>query len=885
MPNTNPFQILAPSERWTPSQEQLDASALEKLLPPLVHKIRLDVAEWRDAGYIGVSDASRSLLRFWFGQEHENGFQFFFSQREAIESIIYLYEVAKARDKHAMIRFANMGNVSANMFEENWTRYVVKMATGAGKTKVAALVVVWSYFHKLYETDSPLSKNFLIIAPNIIVLNRLKKDFVDLKMFFDEPFLPADGFDDREWQTDFQLTLHIQDELKTISDEGNIFLTNVHRIFFNPEPVVTNEERFLGASVNTNADKSKGVDLGELLRGQKIQDLVVINDEAHHVHDSALAWFKNIQDIHTKLKYKNGVGLALQADFSATPKHNKGGIFVQTISDYPLVEAINQGVVKSPVLPDAESRAKLHETDSDDFEERYSDFIKLGYIEWQKQTAEFSALGKTPILFVMTMSTDEADKAAAFLEREYAPMKGKVLVIHTNKAGEISDKSKKDKEELEILRKAADTIDAEDSPYRAVVSVLMLREGWDVRNVTTIVGLRPYGADSKILPEQTIGRGLRKMLPIGTNEKLVIVGTKNFLDFVESLKSEGVSFEYKKMGDGMRKEKPIIVEVGDEQQKDVEALDIPIPILSPKIYKEYKNLALIDTQAFRFAKAPFVYFNSNKIVEIVFEDIDGKPSHTTIFDPSSPDYRNVLAFLTNGILHGSRLFTGFDVLYPKVKYFIEQQLFGMSVSLDTPDVVRNLAQSVAKTTLFKVFKDAINDLTTQEHSEVKILRYASLRETKPKVLQTKNYIISEKCLLTYVVCDNGFERKMAETLHRLKDVTAFAKNGIGGEDGNLSIEYQKTNGHLARYYPDFLIKTAPNTFFILETKGREDLNDLAKIKRLVQWCKDVNALQNERTYTPLYVQQEKWDNLRQELQTFEELKTIFAIKDDKQLEL
>ena len=86
------------------------------------------------------------------------------------------------------MRFDSSERVSTGMFDETWTRYVVKMATGAGKTKVMGLTLVWSYFHKLYEADSTLSKDFLVIAPNIIVLNRLRKDFDGLKMFFDEPF-------------------------------------------------------------------------------------------------------------------------------------------------------------------------------------------------------------------------------------------------------------------------------------------------------------------------------------------------------------------------------------------------------------------------------------------------------------------------------------------------------------------------------------------------------------------------------------------------------------------------------------------------------------------------------------------------------------------------
>jgi type III restriction enzyme len=671
---SDPFKILTPSERWAPTQSQMDLfqNAYEKLLPPLVYKIRLAIAKWREEDYAGASETSKLLLNFWFNQEHligQSKFCFFFSQREAIESIIYLYEVAKAKDKYELIRFDSSGRVSTGMFDENWTRYVVKMATGTGKTKVMGLTLVWSYFHKLYETDSPLSKNFLVIAPNIIVLNRLRKDFDGLKMFFDEPFIPENGYADKDWKSDFQLTLHIQDELKPITESGNIFLTNIHRVFLNEEPEQSFEDIFLGVKPKPDADTSKGLDLGKVLRSDKIKDLVVLNDEAHHIHDSSLAWFKSIEDINNKLKLKNNNGLSLQVDYSATPKHNNGAIFVQTICDYPLVEAIKQNVVKSPVLPDEASRQKIQEKDSSDFVERYRDYIHLGYLEWEQQYEELKSQ-KTPILFIMTMSTKEADQAAAFLESTYPKMKNSVLTIHTNNSGEISETatSKKAKEELEKLRKAADDIDKDYSPYKAVVSVLMLREGWDVRNVSTIVGLRPFRADSKILPEQAIGRGLRKMFPLDTPENLVVVGTPAFLEFVESLKTEGVEFQYSPMGKGTKGKSPIIVEVDRENKnKDLDKLDIPLPQMSPRIYREFKNLELIDVSKFNNEKVPLKKFNNDELKEIIFNDIEGDFSHKTVFKDNIPDYRNVIGFFTATILKDSRLVSGFDILYPKLK--------------------------------------------------------------------------------------------------------------------------------------------------------------------------------------------------------------------------
>ena len=97
-------------------------------------------------------------------------------------------------------------------------------------------------------------------------------------------------------------------------------------------------------------DHRPKVDLGMIVRD--IDELVVLNDEAHHIHDPRMAWFKSIQDIHNRLLQKDSA-LSLQVDVTATPRHNNGAIFVQTVADYPLVEAISQNVVKHPVLPDA----------------------------------------------------------------------------------------------------------------------------------------------------------------------------------------------------------------------------------------------------------------------------------------------------------------------------------------------------------------------------------------------------------------------------------------------------------------------------------------------------------------------------------------------------
>ena len=220
----SPHEILKPEIRWRPTDD-----SEQKLLPPLVPKIRKAVYEWRNNDYDGASETTRALLHYWF-ENREREFQYYFAQREAVESVIYLYEVAKARDVGSLRMFENY-ELSNEQFRESWIRYVLKLATGTGKTKVLSLIIVWAYFHKLYEKESELSKNFLLITPNIIVLDRIKSDFEGLKIFFEDKILPENGYKERNWFADFQMDVHLQDDVRVNKAKGNLFITNIHRVY------------------------------------------------------------------------------------------------------------------------------------------------------------------------------------------------------------------------------------------------------------------------------------------------------------------------------------------------------------------------------------------------------------------------------------------------------------------------------------------------------------------------------------------------------------------------------------------------------------------------------------------------------------------------------
>ncbi len=891
----SPYAALLPDQRWFPAAEELRSTAYEKLLPPLVAKIRSEVTAWRDAGYAGASDTSRALLNWWFETEHLveqadgtlSPFRYYFAQREAVETVIWLHDVRKVRDKFDLLRFDASGAVSTNMFDEDWPRYVVKMATGAGKTKVLSLLIAWSFFHKLYETDSTLARNFLLIAPNIIVLDRLRADFDGLRIFFNDPILPDNDHQGRNWREDFQLTLHIQDDVRVVRDTGNLFLTNIHRVYLGDvrEPTLDDDDLrdyfldpFGPKPVGKTTDSK--TDLGEIVR--EIDELAVFNDEAHHIHDPKMAWFKSIQDIHHRMLQKDG-RLALQVDVTATPRHDNGAIFVQTVSDYPLVEAIYQNVVKHPVLPDPASQSRLQENKSAIFTERYEDYLQLGVEEWRKSYAEHEALGKKAVLFVMVDDTRNCDAVGVHLEKICPELEGAVLVIHTKNNGEISEAaSGKKEDELKLLRAAANLIDTWQSPHKAIVSVLMLKEGWDVRNVTTIVGLRAYVAKSNILPEQTLGRGLRRMY-FGSDmpETVSVMGTPAFMDFVESIQSEGVTFERVPMGPDFGRKDSLIVEVDTQDaDKDIAALDIELPRLTRRFNREFKDLDALDPAKFGNARLPLKPFTPEQTREIVFKTmLDAEVHHTIQLDDAGPaDYRSVVGFFARQLLKELRLVGGYDILYPKVKSFMGGHLFAASpVNLEDPVVLRNLSEPEAGKILFDSFKTAINALTIQDTGSVRIEDHIRLRDTRPFRTENRPYLVPKKSLFSKIVGEphaGGFELTFAGFLDAAPDVAAFAKNYLAV---GFKIDYVKADGDLSNYVTDFFVKTTDGTVWIVETKGRVELDLPQKMTRLRQWCADATSASQAEggpAYRFVYVDQQGYE--RNPPQTFASLAASFT---------
>jgi type III restriction enzyme len=438
----------------------------------------------------------------------------------------------------------------------------------------------------------------------------------------------------------------------------------------------------------------------------------------------------------------------------------------------------------------------------------------------------------------MVDDTRNCDEVGEYLQKICPELQDAVLVIHTKNNGEISEASSgKSKEELDKLREESRSIDSWKSPHKAIVSVLVLKEGWDVRNVTTIVGLRAYSSKAKILPEQTLGRGLRPMYRgSDIRETVSVIGTPAFMEFVESIQSEGVTLEYVPMGGGATRHESLIVEIDEgNPDKNLDDLDITLPKLSRRFHREYKDLDSLDPAALGNTKLPVKPFTPEETREIVFKRmLDGQIDHTIQLEGAGvTDYRSVVAFFARQLLKELRLVGGYDILYGKVKTFIREHLFTPSpVNLEDPVILRNLSEPDAGKILFDGFKSAINALTIRESGSSRIEDRIRLRETRPFTTDYRPFLAAKKSPFTYVVGEansGGFELEFAGFLERAPDVSSFAKNyfAVG-----FKLDYVRADGVLSTYTPDFIVKTKDETVWIVETKGREEIDIPQKMARL-----------------------------------------------------
>lgn len=860
---------------------------------PLVRSIRAQVDGWRRGGYAGVSDTSRHLLNFWFQTDHlirdENGysvpFNYHWAQREAVETIIYLYELRGIQNVASLLTEFGEGKLDDIALgippdQDRWPKNCCKVATGGGKTKVMSLAIVWSYFQSLYEKDASLARHFVIIAPNLTVYERLKDDFENCDIFYKDPLLPE------EWKRDFQMQVILQDEPGGASATGAVYLTNIHRLYEKRE----NDEGGNGkisSIFGPPVKRAKALDTGEVLRDRITNHprLMVLNDEAHHLHDPELAWNKTIDAIHQQSLSKGHSGICLQLDFTATPKDTNGELFRHIICDFPLGEAVDAGIVKVPVLGESDE-LEVHGDKKTPAHERYAIHLKLGFERYKKTYEEFKKVRK-PILFVMTEDAESADEIADYLDSGSFPLlKGHVLNIHTRLKGRIKTVRRGGKEvkefiesetgmkpdDLKELREMSRELDAKDSKFHCIVSVMMLREGWDVKNVTTIVPLRPYSAKSGILPEQTLGRGLRRMFPLGgTPEMVTVVHHPAFRKlYEEELAQEGLEIAVLPVRETIKQTVTVFVE---KDKKPVEKLEIEIPYVSDAIEStaELQGMTFAEVRDY-FRK----HFRPLPIGKKKEGTVEYKERHL-FTDEVVARMQIDAGLLTNAwsaagyfaqmLGRACRISNPHQALSPLLEEFLSKVLFEREVDLYSGEIDHRLRDMDVMEHVRATFTPLILKKTIKKKDRRRISRGMRLSTWKPyQATSTENRpaVAAERTLFNLVPCENEFERAFTDFCDYAEDVSAFAKNA-GPQ--KLMMDYLRPDGHRAFYVPDFFVREKDGACYLCELKGKEDVLVPLKARAAGEWCKVASKARYpwRYLYIPYHLFQQSAPNSIEEL--------------------
>ena len=318
-----------------------------------VNQLRDEVRGWREAGYPGTALVTRRLLEWWFERDEERravGRRFFFCQREAIETVIYLYEVQRRR------KMPETGEL---------VRYALKLATGTGKTVVMALLVTWSTLHQRKVSGSLLSANFLVLVPNLTVRDRVsgvpRGD--GLSQSGEQNLYDAFDMVPPEYHDEFHPNVVVRN-WQGIHLEGK-------RDDWIPEEVAE-EGRFIPAAVlramRRRVQQDPNAVIRRMLGGWR--NLVVINDEAHHVYGEKrtkkgedpgyIKWSKILERVSKAAK------VPVVIDLSATPWYGSGSpkpegtLFEWLVADFPVYDAFESGLVKVVRLPDPDEKGRIY---------------------------------------------------------------------------------------------------------------------------------------------------------------------------------------------------------------------------------------------------------------------------------------------------------------------------------------------------------------------------------------------------------------------------------------------------------------------------------------------------------------------------------------------
>jgi type III restriction enzyme len=889
----------------------------EQLL--LADRLKGEVEAWSYGGWPGATQTTHDLLHYWFDRTEDSSEKFFLCQRRAIEAVIYCHEILQVRSLRRLYeRVApDALNLSKAFLDEveasPFIKECLKMATGTGKTWVLIALIVWQYFNLLRNEKPPgatgasndwYSGRFMIVTPGHEVLNRILDAF-------EGPKDPNTGLREREdadvkrtlfvpseWRKDFNYDLLEPDDVRAnrSSPEGPfVFITNWQQFQLKTDKQSL-WEQFTGEEIE---EQPRGEFLLDFLTEHP--DIVIMNDEAHHVHsmsvtgkgDIELVWRRFITLLNKRMieRYEAKRRLFLQVDYSATPFFGSGTqkrYFPHIVYDYDLKLASRDMLVKQLFLVEKQAiggeTIELRSLSGQEWKaarkppesgKRVGELIglsagqktllQIGKTKLEQIAGEFQKKGieRKPVMLVLCEETAVADLVLSHMATLFTPEnkpydETKVMRIHTA----LSDK------ELDEARLRLNKIDENKDPLNVVVSVLMLREGFDRKNICVIVVLRAAEAD--LLLEQIVGRGLRLMFPqyeieaiwqekvealeaIRTNKQpnssydfLFIVEHPRFRAFYDRLKEQGYL-----IGAGTTTSVTGSVIPVDAIPSRIPGFDLYWPI---QIFEQGKFPALDEVGVEALPPYPLLdsfdsFRDSRHKIFVTEQHLDtGKKTATWKLENRYFDYNYFLANATKAIAREgqSALLTGHLAEITEVlDRYVSRYLFGQEIDFSLPQNYPVLNDPLVFDHIVKEVRNRLIKLMGQ-------IRYVRTGQWQPLSsvsrihIREKTAVDTWKCIYpkqAVAAKGGGFERNfMTRTLESSVEVIAYAKLD---KKHALKIPYRDEFGILRNYEIDFLVKTK-DSMFLVETKAEKDLdNENVGTKALAAytWAKSANNLE------------------------------------------
>jgi len=903
---------------------------------------------WEDGTFLEkVSPITQDLLKFWFDSAFSDmrDINFHEGQKQAILNIIYLHEVLNVKNvvdlylktDSEVLQDMDIEDLHKEKYQH--PMYAVKMATGTGKTWVLNAILIWQYlndshaeksFNNInndnYTNKKPFSKNFLIVAPGLIVYNRLldaflgkevengngerdfgKSDFIKFK----DLFIPPYYFD--KVLSFIQAAVAKKEEITSkVTGEGIIAITNWHLLMGNEENVIVNSPLDEPVEVLKNIlpispGKTAGNSLESLdnnfLKGNEteflmnLKDLVVFNDEAHHIHEVKknneifeVEWQKSL----SKISENKGDNF-IQIDFSATPysstssKNKVKHYFPHVIVDFDLKTAIHKGLVKMIAI-DRRNEIDSIELDFKAIRDENNNPISLsegqrlmlrtGLRKLDILDEEFSQLSKykNPKMLVICEDTKVAPLVTKFFKDE-GLSEDSLMEIHSNRKGEVTEK------DWNEIKQKLFNIDNYENP-RVIISVLMLREGFDVNNISVIVPLRSTSAP--ILLEQTIGRGLRLMWrenefdeikrenlenvlvkkkePVNYLDILSIIEHPNFIEFYEDYIEDGIVTEIKEDLDS-RKVLGDMITVGLRENYENYDFYWPIILREREEVLSKEELSLENLQPFSVPLDTLQQIKGESGERFVSQELTMRTRfgeykvNANLFNAQS--YNEFISKLINEITSmlqptGKRKPKSFPMIQVQhaelvglIDKYIKTKLFNRDFNPFEDDNWKILLMSKENIVnhIIKEITQTIYQIQTNvnvKEAEVNKIFFSQV----PELRMRENYSVEiSKSIyerLPYPSNSGGLEKLFIESVDRDSRVDSFIK--INEYYHTFStIIYIREDGLIARYFPDFIVKIS-NDIYVVETKADKDIssyNVQAKRIATLDYLQKINQLKGE----------------------------------------